>query len=109
MIGPESLSSAIRSNSTMLSTSFSPERSSEDNHNREREEPPRVVACSCKKGSESQTDDDASCHTPIVADDEVPPEACEGVSVTHALASAGILTIGLPRSARARRREAPPK
>src|SRR6267154_835084 len=71
---------------------LAPDRSGEDERDRDRQQPPRDDVVVCKQPGESERDGEAHRDAPVVAHDEVPPEASEASHVAHARAPAGSST-----------------
>src|SRR6266508_5690509 len=85
------------------------QRQREHDCDRGREEPPRVHALVRQECGERESDRDACGHAPVVADDEVPPEAAERAEILHASAPAVTRIVRLRRSAPTSTRETSPK
>src|SRR5690348_3873500 len=66
-----------------------PDGRDEQDGNRGREQPPRVRVVRGEQLRQREGDGDARGDTPVVPDDEVPPEASEAADVVHAAPSDG--------------------
>src|SRR5262245_45414213 len=70
-------------------TDRAPKRGSEENRHGGGHEPPDVRALGCKQRRQPERDRDPGGDSPVVAHDEVPPEAAEGADVSHAWPAEG--------------------
>src|SRR6266542_2176414 len=85
------------------------QRQREHECDRGREEPPRVHAVVRQECGERESDRNACGDAPVVADDEVPPEAAERAEILHASAPAVTRIVRLRRSERTSTSETSPK
>src|SRR6185436_4052099 len=77
-----------------------PDRDPGQQHDRDRKQPPGVDVVVDQNRDQADGDCNARGHRPVVAHDEVPPEAAERDDVLHALAPAGLSSSRRRRSAR---------
>jgi putative restriction endonuclease len=66
-----------------------PKRLRQDEHDGRRHDPPSGDTVLRERGAEAEGHDEARGDAPVVADDEVPPEAGEAANVPHARAGVG--------------------
>src|SRR5258706_10295483 len=79
---------------------LAPDGSAEYERDRNRQQPPRGDVAVRKQPGESERDGEADGNAPVVADDEIPPEASEASHVAHARAPAGSSTMRRRRRTR---------
>src|SRR5205807_8705377 len=68
----------------LLVRGLAAQRDPEDRRHRDGQQPPRVDACGHERRGCADRDHDACGGSPVVADDEVPPEPAERLDAPHA-------------------------